>query len=198
MYKPKPEEIKQLREITGAGMQDCKNALIEFEGNIEKAVEDLRKKGIAKAAKRSDRATSQGVIASYIHHDGRIGSLIELNCETDFVAKNQEFKQLAQELAIQVATMNPLSISPAELNPEIVEKEKEIYREQLKQEKKTDQQIEKILPGKIEKFYSEVCLLKQPFFKDQKVIVEDYIKQYISKFGENIQVSRFVRYQINS
>lgn len=198
MYKPKPEEIKQLREITGAGMQDCKNALIEFEGNIEKAVEDLRKKGIAKAAKRSDRATSQGVIASYIHHDGRIGSLIELNCETDFVAKNQEFKQLAQELAIQVATMNPLSVSPADLNPEILEKEIEIYKEQLKQEKKTDQQIEKILPGKIEKFYSEVCLLKQPLFKDHKVIVEDYIKQYISKFGENIQVSRFARYQINS
>lgn len=198
MYKPKPEEIKKLRELTGAGMQDCKNALVEFEGDMEKAIEDLRKKGIAKAAKRADRATSQGVIASYIHHDGRIGSLIELNCETDFVAKNEEFKKLAEDLAIQVAAMNPLSISEEDLDHNIIEKEKEIYREQLKQENKTEQQIEKILPGKLEKFYSEVCLLKQGYYKDQKIKVEDLIKQYISKFGENIQVSRFTRYEIHS
>ncbi|MFN3603458.1 MAG: translation elongation factor Ts [Leptonema sp. (in: bacteria)] len=198
MYKPKPEEIKHLRELTGAGMQDCKNALIEFNGDIEKAIEDLRKKGIAKAAKRADRTTRQGIIASYIHHDGRIGSLIELNCETDFVAKNEEFKKLAQELAIQIAAMNPLSISVEDLDPNIVEKEKAIYIEQLKLEKKTEAQIEKILLGKLEKFYSEVCLLKQEFYKDNKIKVEDYIKQHISKFGENIQVSRFARYQIHS
>ncbi len=198
MYKPKPEEIKKLRELTGAGMQDCKNALIEFEGNFEKAIEDLRKKGIAKAEKRADRATSEGIIASYIHHNGKIGSLIELNCETDFVAKNEEFKKLAEDLAIQVAAMNPLSISIEDLDPKILEKEKEIYIEQLKQQNKTDQQIQKILPGKLEKFYSEVCLLKQEFYKDNKFKVEDIIKQHISKFGENIQISRFTRYEIHS
>jgi elongation factor Ts len=198
MYKPSSEEIKKLRELTGAGMLDCKNALIEFEGNIEKAIEDLRKKGIAKAAKRMDRETTQGVIASYIHMGNQIGSLIELNCETDFVAKNEEFVNLAKEIAVQIAAMNPLSISPEDLDPAIVEKEKEIIREQLKQEGKPEHILDKIIQGKLEKFYEEVCLLRQPFYKNQDIRVEEYLKEYISKFGENIRVARFTRYQIGS
>jgi len=179
-------------------MLDCKNALIEFEGNIEKAIEDLRKKGIAKAAKRMDRETSQGVIASYIHMGNQIGSLVELNCETDFVAKNEEFVNLAKEIAVQIAAMNPLSISPEDLDPAIVEKEKEIIREQLKQEGKPEHILDKIIQGKLEKFYEEVCLLRQPFYKNQDIRVEEYLKEYISKFGENIRVARFTRYQIGS
>ena len=198
MYKPSSEEIKKLRELTGAGMLDCKNALIEFEGNIEKAIEDLRKKGIAKAAKRMDRETTQGVITSYIHMGNQIGSLIELNCETDFVAKNEEFVNLAKEIAVQIAAMNPLSISPEDLDPAIVEKEKEIIREQLKQEGKPEHILDKIIQGKLEKFYEEVCLLRQPFYKNQDIRVEEYLKEYISKFGENIRVARFTRYQIGS
>ncbi|MCX7809287.1 MAG: translation elongation factor Ts [Leptospiraceae bacterium] len=198
MYKPSSEEIKKLRELTGAGMLDCKNALIEFEGNIEKAIEDLRKKGIAKAAKRMDRETTQGVIASYIHMGNQIGSLVELNCETDFVAKNEEFVNLAKEIAVQIAAMNPLSISPEDLDPAIVEKEKEIIREQLKQEGKPEHILDKIIQGKLEKFYEEVCLLRQPFYKNQDIRVEEYLKEYISKFGENIRVARFTRYQIGS
>lgn len=198
MYKPSSEEIKKLRELTGAGMLDCKNALIEFEGNIEKAIEDLRKKGIAKAAKRMDRETTQGVIASYIHMGNQIGSLVELNCETDFVAKNEEFVNLAKEIAVQIAAMNPLSISPEDLDPAIVEKEKEIIREQLKQEGKPEHILDKIIQGKLEKFYEDVCLLRQPFYKNQDIKVEEYLKEYISKFGENIRVARFTRYQIGS
>lgn len=198
MYKPSSEEIKKLRELTGAGMLDCKNALIEFEGNIEKAIEDLRKKGIAKAAKRMDRETTQGVITSYIHMGNQIGSLVELNCETDFVAKNEEFVNLAKEIAVQIAAMNPLSISPEDLDPAIVEKEKEIIREQLKQEGKPEHILDKIIQGKLEKFYEEVCLLRQPFYKNQDIRVEEYLKEYISKFGENIRVARFTRYQIGS
>jgi elongation factor Ts len=198
MYKPSSEEIKKLRDITGAGMLDCKNALIEFNGDIEKAIEDLRKKGIAKASKRMDRETSQGVIASYIHLGNQIGALVELNCETDFVAKNQEFIQLANEIAIQIAAMNPLSISVEDLDPSLVEKEKEILREQLKKEGKPDHIIDKIIEGKLQKFYEEVCLLKQPFYKNQDIKVDDYIKEYISKFGENIKIARFTRYQIGS
>ncbi len=198
MYKPKPEEIKKLRDLTGAGMQDCKNALIEFNGDIEKSIEDLRKKGIAKATKRMGKDTSQGVISSYIHHGGQIGALVELNCETDFVAKNEEFVSLAKEIAVQVAAMNPLSISVEDLEPSIVEKEKEIIKEQLKKEGKPDHIIEKIIEGKMQKFYEEVCLLKQAFYKDQNIKVEDYLKEYISKFGENIKISRFARYQIGS
>jgi len=198
MYKPSAEEIKKLRELTGAGMLDCKNALIEFEGSIEKAIEDLRKKGIAKASKRMDRETSQGVIASYIHMGNQIGSLVELNCETDFVAKNEEFVNLAKEIAVQIAAMNPFSVSPEDLDPAIVEKEKEIIREQLKQERKPEHILDKIIQGKLEKFYEEVCLLRQPFFKNQDIKVEDYLKEYISKFGENIRIARFARYQIGS
>ncbi len=198
MYKPKPEEIKKLRDLTGAGMQDCKNALIEFNGDLEKSIEALRKRGIAKASKKMDRETSQGVVSSYIHHGGQIGSLVELNCETDFVARNEEFISLAKEIAVQVAAMNPISISIEDLDPSIVEKEKEIIKEQLKNEGKPDHIIEKIIEGKLQKFYEEVCLLKQPFYKDQEKKVEDYIKEYISKFGENIKVSRFARYQVGS
>ncbi len=198
MYKPSSDDIKKLREMTGAGLQDCKTALIEFEGDFEKAAEDLRKKGIAKAAKRMDRAAQQGVIASYIHAGSQIGSIVELNCETDFVAKNEEFIKLAEEIAVQVAAMNPLAISPEELDPSIIDKEKEILRQQLLNEGKKEDVIEKIIPGKLNKFYSEVCLLKQPYYQDEKVIIEDLIKQYISKFGENIKISRFTRYQIGN
>ncbi|MCS7205040.1 MAG: translation elongation factor Ts [Leptospiraceae bacterium] len=198
MYTPSTEEIKKLREMTGAGITDCKAALIETNGDIEKAIEVLRKKGIAKAAKKMDRATNQGLIASYIHTNGQIGSLVEVNCETDFVSRNEEFYQLAQDLAIQVAAYNPLSILPEDLDPAIVEKEKEIIREQLRNEGKPENIIEKIVEGKIQKFYEEVCLLKQPFYKDEKKTVEEYIKEHIAKFGENIRVSRFARFQVGS
>lgn len=198
MYTPTMDEIKKLREMTGAGISDCKAALQETSGDLEKAVEVLRKKGIMKASKKMDRATSQGVIASYIHTGGQIGSLIEINCETDFVSRNEEFQKLAQELAIHVVAYNPLAISPEDLDPALVEKEKEIIKEQLRNEGKSEAMIEKIVEGKIQKFYDEVCLLRQPFYKDEKKTVEEYIKEHIAKFGENIRVNRFVRFQVGT
>jgi elongation factor Ts len=195
MAEVKPDDIKRLREMTGAGMMDCKSALAESGGDLEKASEALRKKGLAKAAKRMDRDTGVGRVFSYIHGEGKIGVLLQLNCETDFVAKNDEFEQLGKDLCMQVAAVNPLAVRVEDLDPKVIEKETEVFRGQLLEEKKKPDQIEKILPGKIKKFQSEVCLLEQGFIKDPKQTVADLIKSFIGKFGENITVARFTRYE---
>lgn len=195
MAEVKPDDIKKLREMTGAGMMDCKSALAETGGDLEKASEALRKKGLAKAAKRLDRDTGVGRVFSYIHGEGKIGVLLQLNCETDFVAKNDEFEQLGKDLCMQVAAANPLAVRVEDLDQKVIDKETEVFRGQLLEEKKKPEQIEKILPGKIKKFQSEVCLLEQAFIKDPKQNVADLVKSFIGKFGENITVARFTRYE---
>ena len=186
--------VKELRDRTGAGMMDCKKALGECEGDAEKAVELLRKQGLAAAEKRVGRATAEGRIGHYVHMTGKIGVLVELNCETDFVGKNEEFLQLAKDISMQVAAMNPLAVDREQLAPEVIEKEKDIYREQFKD--KPEKAIEKIVEGKLEKFYSEACLVDQKFIKNEDVTIGDMIKQAAAKFGENIQISRFVRFEV--
>ena len=188
--------IKELREKTQAGMLDCKKALIECGSDMEAAVDYLRKKGLAAANKREGRIAKEGIIASYIHNNSKIGVLLELNCETDFVARNQDFQNLAKDLCMQVAAANPLYVSPEDVAADVLEREKEIYREQLKESGKPANVIEKIVEGKLQKFYSEVCLLEQEFIKDNKVIIKDLIKNKIATYGENITVGRFVRFQI--
>lgn len=188
--------VKTLREITGAGMLECKAALEEANGDLEAAVEILRKKGIAKASKKAGRETKEGLIHSYIHAGGRIGVLLELNCETDFVARNDLFKELANEIALQIAAMRPQYVKKEDVPREIVEKEAEIAIEAAKAEGKPQHIAEKIAEGKVEKFYKEVCLYEQPYIKDDKKTVEDLIKEYIAKIGENIQVRRFCRYEL--
>ncbi|MEW6526936.1 MAG: translation elongation factor Ts [Spirochaetota bacterium] len=190
------EMIKELREKTQAGMLDCKKALIECGGDMEKAVDYLRKKGLAAANKREGRVAKEGIVASYIHNNSKLGVLLELNCETDFVARNQDFQDLAKDLCMQVAAANPQYVSPEDIPAEVLEREKEIYREQLKESGKPANVIEKIVEGKLTKFYSEVCLLEQEFIKDNKVLIKDLIKNKIATYGENITVGRFVRFQI--
>ncbi|WP_456384637.1 translation elongation factor Ts [Persephonella sp.] len=188
--------VKTLREMTGAGILECKKALEETGGNLEEAVELLRKRGIAKAAKKAGRETKEGLIHAYIHAGGRVGVLLELNCETDFVARNETFKELANELALQIAAMRPQYVSRDTVPKEVIEKEGEIAREAALAEGKPEHIAEKIAEGKVEKFLKEVCLLEQPYIKDDKKTVEDLIKEYIAKLGENIQVRRFTRYEI--
>ncbi len=188
--------IKELREKTLAGMLDCKKALTECGGDMEKAVDYLRKKGLASAGKTAGREAKEGTVASYIHLNGKIGVLLELNCETDFVAKNAEFQALAKDLCMQVAAANPLYVSEDEVPAENVQREREIYREQMKDSGKPAEVLEKIIDGKMKKYYSEVCLLDQEYIKDPKVIVKDLVKNLISTIGENISVGRFSRFQI--
>ncbi len=188
--------VKTLREMTGAGMLDCKKALEETGGNLEEAVELLRKKGIAKAAKKAGRATKEGLIHSYIHAGGKVGVLLELNCETDFVARNEVFKELANEIALQIAAMKPQYVKREDVPAEIVAKEGEIAREAAIAEGKPEHIAEKIAEGKLNKFYKEVCLYEQPYIKDDSKTIEDVIKEYIAKLGENIQVRRFCRYEL--
>lgn len=188
--------VKTLREMTGAGMLECKSALEEANGDLEVAVEILRKKGVAKAAKKAGRETKEGLIHAYIHAGGRIGVLLELNCETDFVARNELFKQLANEIALQIAAMKPQYVKREDVPREVVEKEGEIAREAAIAEGKPAHIAEKIAEGKLEKFYKEVCLYEQPYIKDDKKTVEELIKEYIAKIGENIQVRRFCRYEL--
>lgn len=190
------KEVKALRESTGAGMMDCKKALTEAEGNVERAVELLRKKGMAKAAKRAGRATSEGLVQSYIHGNGKIGVLIELNCETDFVAKTDDFVALAKDLCMQIAAVNPAYVSRESVPAEIVEKEMNLYKEQALESGKPEKIVEKIATGKLEKFFSEVCLVDQAFVKEDKKKVSDRVQEAIGKLGEHISVARFVRYQI--
>jgi len=188
--------IKELRERTGAGMLDCKKALQENGGNIDKSIDFLREKGLAKAAKRGDKETKEGRVISYIHFNGKIGVLLELNCETDFVAKNESFEELGKEICLQVAASNPLYVSKELVPKEIVEKEASILRSQLTEQGKKPEQIEKIIPGKLESFYSEVCLLEQVHIKDSKKVIRELIQEFIAKFGENITIGKFTRYQV--
>ena len=188
--------VKTLREMTGAGMLECKSALEEANGDLELAVEILRKKGVAKAAKKAGRETKEGLIHAYIHAGGRIGVLLELNCETDFVARNELFKELANEIALQIAAMKPQYVKREDVPREVVEKEGEIAREAAVAEGKPAHIAEKIAEGKLEKFYKEVCLYEQPYIKDDKKTIEELVKEYIAKIGENIQVRRFCRYEL--
>ena len=188
--------VKELRDATNAGMMDCKKALAECQGDLEKAREYLRKKGIAAAAKKADRITKQGLVGSYIHRGGKVGVLVEVACETDFVARTADFQEMVHNLAMHIAAANPAAVSRDEVDPALVAKEKEIYAAQMREEGKPEQMIEKIVQGKIGKFYSEVVLLEQKYVKDPDLTVEDYIKSVIGKLGENMQVKRFARFTI--
>ncbi len=177
-------------------MLDCKKALIETSGDLEKAAELLRKKGLAKAATRGDRETREGRVVSYIHSNGKIGVLLELNCETDFVAKNEAFEELGKEISLQIAASNPLYIDKDSVPKEAIDKETEILKAQLLEQGKKEEQLDKIIPGKLNSFYSEYCLLDQVYIKDNKKVMREVIQEFIAKFGENITISRFTRYQI--
>lgn len=190
------QQVKELRDKTGAGMMDCKRALEEANGDMEKAVDVLRKKGVAKAEKKSSRAANEGLITSYIHPGGRIGVLLEINCETDFVAKTDDFQNLANDIAMQIAAMSPLALSRDDVDETVIEKEKDIYKEQALQEGKPEHIVDKIINGRLEKFYSQVTLLEQPFVKDTDKSVSELITEAVAKLGENIAVSRFVRYEL--
>lgn len=190
------EQLKELREITGVSMTACKKALEESAGDISKAVELLRKKGEAKAVERSERSTGQGVIATYIHQNNKIGVLVQLGCETDFVAKNEDFIQTAKDIAMHIAAMNPLTLTPEEVSHELVEKEKEIWREQLLKEGKKEDMLENIMVGKEKKFREEVSLSKQAFVKNPEVTIEKLVTDLVNKMGENIKIVRFCRYSI--
>lgn len=186
--------VKELRDKTNAGMMDCKNALEETGGDIEKAVEALRKRGLAIAAKKASRSTQEGIIGSYVHSNNKIGVLVEVSCESDFVAKNEGFKELVKDLTLQVASTVPAYVTREEVPEEIIEKEKAIFREQA--QGKPENVIEKIVNGKLEKFFSEICLVDQPFVKEDKKTVNDLVKETIAKLGENIVIRRFVRFQV--
>ena len=187
------QEVKRLREMTGAGMMDCKEALTEAQGDYDKAVEVLRKKGLSKAAKKAGRETKEGLVHAYIH-DGRVGVLIQVNCETDFVARTQEFRNMVHDLALQVAAASPRWVSRENVDAEELEKEREIYRQQMLDQGKPEQIVDKIVEGKLSKFYEESCLLEQPFIKDPEKKVQDVVTEAIAKLGENMQVTRFCRY----
>jgi elongation factor Ts len=188
------DAVKKLRFKTSAGMMECKAALKESNGDIDEAVSILRKKGIAKAAKKASRVAGQGVVESYIHTGGRIGVILEVNCETDFVARNDEFKALCRELAMQVAAANPMYVSKDDISEDIMGKEKDIFRSQITG--KPENVTEKIVEGKLDKYFSEVCLLEQPFIKDPNIRVKDLVTQLIAKMGENIVVKRFARFEV--
>ena len=189
-------QVKELRDITGAGMMDCKKALSETDGNIEKAIEYLRKKGLQKVEKKAGRQTSEGIIQSYIHPGSRLGVLVEINCETDFVARNEEFQRFAKDSAMHIAASKPLAIEREQISRELVDKELEIYRAQMREQGKPEQIIEKIITGKIDKYYQEVCLMEQNFVKDPDKTVKELLNEKISKLGENMAIRRFVRYQL--
>jgi len=190
------EMIKELRARTNAGIMDCKGALQEAGGDLEKAVDFLRKKGLATALKRTGRETSEGAINTYIHAGGRIGVLVEVNCETDFVAKTDEFRGLVKNLAMHIAATKPLGIGREDVPEEILRREEEIYREQAKDMGKPEKILDKIVEGKMEKFYKESCLLEQQYVKDTDLSIQDLIHEMVGKTGENITVRRFVRYQL--
>jgi len=188
--------VKELRAATGSGIMDCKKVLAEAEGDMDKAIELLRKKGLAKAAKRAGRSTSEGLIYSYIHTGAKLGVLLEVNCESDFVAKTEDFANFAKDIAMHIAAANPAGLVPEDVDQSVIEKEREIYRAQMLEEGKPENIIDKIVDGKVEKFYKEVCLLSQQYIKDPQKTVEDVLKETIGKIGENIQIKRFVRFQI--
>ena len=186
--------LKDLREMTGAGISDVKAALEESGNDKEKAIEILRKKGQSKLAKKAERVSKEGLVESYIHAGGRVGVLVEVNCETDFVSRTDDFKKLAKELALHIAAANPLYVGASEITPEVIEKEREIYREQVKD--KPADVMDKIIDGKLAKFYEEVCLMEQPFFRDPDKKVKEFLTESVAKMGEKVVVRRFVRYQL--
>lgn len=188
--------VKDLRERTGAGMMDCKKALQETNGDIEKAIEYLREKGIAKAAKKAGRIASEGIVESYIHGGGRIGVLVEVNIETDYAARNEDFRSFVKDVAMQIAAMSPQYVRREDVPTEQIEKEKEILKVQAINEGKPANIAEKMVNGRIEKYYTEICLLEQPFIKDSDKTVEQVVKEKISSIGENISIRRFVRFEM--
>jgi elongation factor Ts len=190
--------IIELRERTGVGMMDCKKALEETNGNIEQAIEILRKKGTAVALKRADKQTSEGLVHAYIHPGSRVGVLVEINCETDFVANTNDIKQFAHDICMHIAALKPLYLSPDEVDVKFIEHEKNILREQLAGSGKPEKIVDQILEGKIQKLYTEICLLKQAFVKNDQLTVDDVLKELIAKTGENIKIKRFARYEIGA
>ena len=188
--------VKELRELTGAGMMDCKKALTETEGNIEKAVDFLREKGLAAAAKKAGRVAAEGVVETYVHGGGRIGVMVEINCETDFVAKTDDFKNLAHDIALQIAAKNPTVVRREEVSEDVLEHEREVLRAQALNEGKPANIVEKMIVGRIEKYYKEVCLMEQEFIKDPDKTISQLINEHIAKIGENITVRRFTVYQL--
>jgi elongation factor Ts len=190
------QDVKKLREMTGVGMMDCKKALAECEGDFAKAVEHLRKKGLSKAADKAGRETKEGVVHAYIHPGARVGVLLEVNCETDFVAKTDDFQQLVHDVAMHVAAASPRWVRREDVEADTVTKESEIYAEQMRNEGKPEKVIEKIVQGKLEKFYQDHCLLEQPFVKDTDKTVQQLVQETVAKLGENIQVARFSRFSV--
>ena len=188
--------VKELREATNAGMMDCKKALKECDGDMEKAGDYLRKKGIASAAKKEGRSTSEGLVSSYIHMGGKVGVLIEVACETDFVARTDDFQEFVHNVAMHIAAACPVAVTREEVDPSLIEKEKEIYAGQMQEQGKPAEMIDKIVEGKVDKYYSEICLLEQKYVRDPDMTVEDYLKSIIGSLGENMQIKRFTRYQI--
>ena len=188
--------VKELRDKTGAGMMDCKKALVETSGNIDKAIDFLRKSGIAKAEKKGDRTAKEGLIFSYIHHGGRLGVLVELNCETDFVAKTDGFSDLAHNIAMQIAATSPLAVTREDIDQTLLDKEKEIFTDQAKESGKPKEIIGKIVDGRLEKFYAESCLMEQQFIKDPDRKIGDLITDAVSTLGENIIINRFARFSV--
>lgn len=188
--------VKELRERTGAGMMDCKKALEATQGDIEKAIDELRTKGLAKAAKKAGRTASEGTVISYIHGGGRIGVLVEVNCETDFVAKTDQFKQLAHDIAMQIAASNPEYVSREEVSQADLNRERDVLRAQALEEGKPEKVVEKMVEGRMDKFYKEKCLLEQPFIKDTDKTVQELVHELVARIGENISVRRFVRYEV--
>jgi len=190
--------VKDLRDATSAGMMDCKKALTECEGDVEKAKEWLRKKGIAAASKKEGRTTSHGVVGSYIHPGGRVGVLVEVACETDFVARTDDFQNMVHNIAMHVAAASPVAITREEVDSQLIEKEKEIYAGQMREQGKPAEIIDKIVAGKVDKYYSEIVLLEQKYVKDTDMTVEDYLKSVIGKLGENMQIKNFSRFEIGA
>lgn len=188
--------VKELRAKSGAGMMDCKKALVEADGNIEEAMVLLREKGLAATNKKSGRIAAEGIVESYIHMGGKIGVLVEVNCETDFVAKNEGFKNFVKDVAMHIAASNPLYVTKEEVPTEELEKEKEILRAQALNEGKPEKIIEKMVEGRISKFYKEICLLEQPFVKNPDMTIEDLVKEQIMTIGENVKIRRFARFQM--
>jgi elongation factor Ts len=188
--------VKELREKTGAGMMDCKKALSETEGDFEKAIDFLRQKGLATAAKRAGRIAAEGQIGSYIHAGGKIGVMVEVNCETDFVAKTDDFRNFAKDIAMHIAASNPLYVQRENVPAEVLEREREIYRAQAREARKPEKILDKIVEGKMEKYFGEVCLVEQPFIKDPDLAIQDLINGLIGKLGEKIEIRRFARFQV--
>jgi len=189
-------QVKELREKTGAGMMDCKKALTDAKGNVEEAVKLLRERGIAKAASKAGRDTSEGIICSYIHPGDKLGVLLEVACETDFVARTEKFRQFTRDVAMQIAASSPLCVRREDIDPNLIAQEREIYRTQARNEGKPDKILDKIVDGKIEKYFAEVVLTEQPFVKDNDKTIGDYLKETIGTLGENIQIKRFSRFRL--